>query len=73
MYNYSRLLGKMREKGITQENLSKSAHIGLVSLNRSLLHDRPFRQDEMINILKVLEEPIEMIEYYFFCGASLEN
>ncbi len=66
MFDYSHLLGKMREKNLTQEELSNAASIGVVTLNRSLHHDRPFRQDEMANILSVLGEPLSSIEHYFF-------
>lgn len=65
-YDYSHLRGKIREKNFTQEELSNAASIGVVTLNHSLLHGRPFRQDEMENILSVLGEPLSMIDYYFF-------
>ncbi len=66
MFDYSHLLGKMREKNLTQEELSNAASIGVVTLNKSLHHNRPFKQDEMANILRVLGVPLSMIDYYFF-------
>lgn len=66
MFDYSHLLGKMRERNLTQEELSNAASIGIVTLNRSLHHNRPFKQDEMVNILRVLGVPLSMIDYYFF-------
>lgn len=65
-YNYSRLLGKMREKGLTQVNLGKIIGLSETSLNFSLNNKRDFRQDEMLKICEVLDIPIEEVDTYFF-------
>lgn len=66
MYNYSKLLGRIREMGYTQESLAKSIGLGATSLNLTLNNKRDFRQDEIVRIANCLG--ISAIEYeaYFF-------
>ena len=66
MYDYSRLLGLMREKGITQESLAKSIGISDTSLNKKLKNNSQFKQDEMLSILSILNQPISNIGTIFF-------
>lgn len=65
-YDYSKLLGRMREKGYTQEKLARSIGISECSVNFSLNNKRNFRQDEIIKITGALDIPNEKIEEYFF-------
>jgi len=65
-YDYSRLLGKMREKGFTQERLAKCISISECSLNLTLNNKRDFRQDEMIKIGEALDIPLNEFNSYFF-------
>lgn len=65
-YNYQKLLGKIREKGFTQESLAEAAHISPASLNLKLNNKREFRQSEMQKIFDTLELPIGSIAKYFF-------
>lgn len=65
-YDYSRLLGRMKEKGYTQEKLAKYIGISECSVNFSLNNKRNFRQDEIIKITGALDIPNEKIEEYFF-------
>lgn len=65
-YDYSLLLGRMREKGYTQERLAKAVGISECTLNFSLNNKRNFRQDEMLKISEVLDVSISQIENYFF-------
>lgn len=65
-YNYSKLLGRMKEKGFTQERLSKEIGLCECSLNLTLNNKRSFRQDEIISICKVIDIPLSNIEEYFF-------
>lgn len=69
-YNYSLLLGKMREKGFTQERLAKRLNLSAVSLNLSLNNKRPFKQGEMLTICEALGIDICDIEKYFFCKTT---
>ena len=70
MYDYSKLLGRIKELGFTQESLSKTTSgtgkIGLTNLNLSLNNRRMFRQDEIIGLCGVLSIPFEAIPAYFF-------
>lgn len=65
-YDYSLLLGKMKELGFTQEALAKEIGISVCSLNLTLNNKRDFRQDEMLHISQALGIPGEMYERYFF-------
>lgn len=65
-YDYSKLLGKIRERGMTQEDVAKMIGISACSLNLSLNNKRVWRQDEMLTICDVLEVPVEEVDSYFF-------
>lgn len=65
-YDYSKLLGRMRESGYTQAMLAKAIGISETSLNLSLNNKRDFDQDEMIRSCDTLGIPIEQISEYFF-------
>lgn len=65
-YDYSKLLGRMKEYGYTQQKLSKAIGISECSLNLSLNNKRNFRQDEMLRISETLEIPSNGYEVYFF-------
>lgn len=71
-YDYSKLLGKMKEKGFTQKSLAKQLGISETSLNFSLGNKRMFKQDEILNICSILDIPIKLVDDYFFCHQSLE-
>ena len=71
-YDYSKLLGRMREKKYTQETLSAAIGMSAQSLNLRLNNKLPFKQDEIITILKCLDVPIEHVDAYFFCHQTLE-
>ena len=66
MYNYSKLLGLMREKNITQENLAEYVGMSEVTLNKKLNNNSQFKQSEMVSILNVLALPITDIVTIFF-------
>lgn len=65
-YDYSLLLGKMKECNYTQEKLAKSLGISECSVNFSLNNKRNFRQDEIMKITELLNIPKTKIEEYFF-------
>lgn len=65
-YDYSHLLGKMKERGFTQASLSKGIGISEVSLNLSLNNKRTFKQEEITKICETLDIPIENVQIYFF-------
>lgn len=66
MYNYSKLLGLMREKGITQEELAKKIGISSTTLNKRLKNNSQFQQDEMKKILSTLGLTIEDVVPIFY-------
>lgn len=66
MYNYSKLLGLMREKNITQENLAEYVGMSEVTLNKKLNNNSQFKQNEMVSILNVLALPITDVVTIFF-------
>ena len=63
-YDHSLLLGKMREKGYSQEKLAKAVGISEYTLWTKLHNVSEFNTTEMLTIMKVLE--IENPMPYFF-------
>lgn len=66
MFNYSKLLGKIKEKGFTQEMLAKAINISSVTLNKKLNNESEFKGSEMRAILSVLGEDLDKLSVYFF-------
>ena len=46
-YDYSRVLGRMKERGYTQATFAKALGISEPTLNLSLNNKRTFKQDEL--------------------------
>mgnify|MGYP005608789587 CR=1 FL=1 len=65
-YNYSKLLGRMKECGITQEQLAKAIGKNETTLSAKLNNKSQFKGEEMDAICKVLDIPNEEIGAYFF-------
>lgn len=65
-YDYSRLLGRMRERRMTQEKLAEKVGISACSMNLTLNNKREFRQAEILKICNELEIPPGQIDGYFF-------
>lgn len=65
-YDYSLLLGRMKEKGYTQEKLANALGISESSVNFKLNNRRNFRQDEILRISEILSIPSSKLEKYFF-------
>lgn len=72
-YDYSKLLGKMKEKHITQEQMAKNIGIAESTINQKLKCRTQFSQDEMRDILESLDVPLDDIVLYFFCPNTFEN
>lgn len=66
VYDYSKLLGRLREKKLTQSELATKIGISETSLNLSFNNKRPFKQSEISNICDCLEIPVNCIDTYFF-------
>ena len=69
-YDYSKLLGRMKEKGYTQEKLASEAGISAATMNLKLGNKRDFKQDEIGAICQILDIAFADIPAYFFCASS---
>lgn len=65
-FNYSALLGLMREKGFTQESLAAAAGMSHSQLNVKLNGRYPFKQTDIQGIVEVLGIAPADIGRYFF-------
>ncbi len=66
VYDYSKLLGRLREKKITQSELAGRLGISETSLNHKLKSKTQFKQNEMIRVLEIVNVDISNISSYFF-------
>lgn len=64
VYDYSRLLGRIKEKGYTQETLASVMHVNPSTLNRKLKNKCEFTQSEIRHLCQLLE--VEDVAGYFF-------
>lgn len=67
-FNYSKLLGRIRENGFTQATLADAIGISKFTLNAKLNNQYFFTQSEIIAICKVLSIPHKEIPIYFFAA-----
>lgn len=65
-YDYSKLLGVMRQRGYTQGSLAQALGICETSLNFKLNNKRGFRQSEIVKTAELLGIPGDKIHEYFF-------
>ena len=65
-FNYSKLLGRIRECGLTQEQLAKAIGVSKTTLSAKLNNKFHFDAAEMLAICKVLNIPVCEIGDYFF-------
>ena len=65
-FNYSKLLGRIKEMGFTLATLAKAIGINKGTLSAKLNNHYPFTGDEMVAICKVLNIAIKDISLYFF-------
>lgn len=65
-YNYSKLLGRIRECDLTQEQLAKAIGKNKSTISAKVNNQFSFTQEEMDAICKVLDIPSEEIGTYFF-------
>ena len=65
-FNYSKLLGRIRECGFTQEKLSKAIGINKATLSAKLNNHFSFTQEEILAICKLLHIPLCEIGDYFY-------
>lgn len=65
-YNYSKLIGRMAEKGETRESLSKKIGLSSVSLRAKLQNKTQFKQSDIAAISEILDIDADEIARYFF-------
>ena len=65
-YNYSKLLGKIRERGLTQEQLAKAIGRNKSTISLKLNNNGSFTQEMIDDICRVLDIPNTEIGEYFF-------
>lgn len=65
-FDYSKLLGRIKECGFTQESLAKCIGIAESSMCLKLNNKANFRQGEMFLIIKALKIEVAEIGVYFF-------
>jgi len=66
VFDYSKLKGRMKEKGFTQEDVAKHVNKGKSTISLKLNNQSTFMQDEMAIIINLLDIPKEQIKEYFF-------
>jgi len=65
-YDYSKLLGRLREKGFTQDNLADVLQLSRPTIWTRLSSKTEFRQKEIEKICNFLDIPIADVSAYFF-------
>ena len=65
-FNYSKLLGRMKECGFTQEQLAKAIGKNKGTLSTKLNNRFSFTQEEMIAVCQALSIPVSEVGEYFF-------
>ena len=65
-FDYSKLLGRMKERGFTQEQISKAIGINKATFNAKLKNHFCFSQEEIIAICKLLDIPVTEIGDFFY-------
>ena len=71
IYDYSKLLGRLKEKNLTQDQLAAKIGISPASTNLKLCNKSPFKQDEILAICDVLDIDYSEIPAYFFEHYSI--
>lgn len=65
-YDYSKLKGKLREKGLTYKTFGEKIGISETSVSERMNNNAQFTQEEMEKTMMILEEPLRRIDEYFF-------
>ncbi|MBE6987989.1 MAG: DUF739 family protein [Ruminococcaceae bacterium] len=66
VYDYSKLIGRIREYGYTQESFSKALGMSETTLNFKLKSKRSFKQEEILRMSDLLDIKCDEIVPYFF-------
>lgn len=66
VFDYSKLRGRTRERGETQESLAALAGIREATYSQKINNNSEFKQSEIVCICDALAIPYELIHDYFF-------
>ena len=66
VYNYSKLLGRLKERGVTQDQLAKDIGKDKSTVSSKLNNRFSFTQEEIDSICRVLDISNSEIGAYFF-------
>lgn len=72
-FDYSKLLGKMRECGYTQEKLAQAIGVSKSTLNQKLKNKANFYHPEMQQICELLNIPGTEVHSIFFAREVEKN
>lgn len=67
--DYSKLMGKMRERHLTQETLAEALGMSRQQMNNKLKGRSPFKQSDIKRTCALLDIPLEDVGAYFFTDA----
>lgn len=73
VFEYGKLLGRIREKGYTQAQLAKMVGMTPGTLSQKLNNLAYFKQTEIADICEVLEIPDCEVRAYFFTQEVRKN
>lgn len=73
VFDYSKLLGRIKEKGFTQETLAKHIGINPGVMSTKVNSQAYFKQKEICAICDALDIPRSDIGEYFFALEVREN
>ena len=65
-FDYSKLLGRIREYGYTQKTLANAVEMSVSQLNQCLKNKSNFKHKKILAICKVLDIHISEIGVYFY-------
>ncbi|WP_407382834.1 DUF739 family protein [Ruminococcus sp.] len=69
-YDYSKLLGLIKERKLRQEDLAREIDMNPATLNLKLNNKSEFNQSQMSRICIVLGISLTSVPDYFFCEAT---
>lgn len=72
-FDFSKLLGRIKEYGYTQERLAKEVGMTKATMNLKLNNNAYFTQPEIEKIRKILSIELGEIGVYFFTPKVQEN
>ena len=73
VFDYGKLLGRIREKGYTQDQLAKLVGMNPGTMSQKLNNKAYFKQTEIADICAVLEIPDCELRAYFFTLEVRKN